>query len=145
MSDVDLEPRSGSALADFLFPAPAERDTGSIVTWWESRRVAYNLIVGGTGLLTLAAVRLILWLPPGPAPSLGGVMVPVIVYAIMANLCYLFGPALEILIEKLFGRDVLPTGPALFRIGLTFSVGLTLIPVIFAIMGWVFRIVGLIV
>lgn len=143
MAVLDLEPRSGASLTDFLFPAPAERDVSSIVRWWESRRGAYNLIVGGTGLLTLGAVRLILFLPHDP-PSMSGIMAPVVVYGVMANLCYLFGPALEILIEKLFGREVLPTGPTLFRVGLTFSVGLTLFPVLIALIGWVFRIVGLI-
>jgi hypothetical protein len=44
----------------------------------------------------------------------------------------------EVAVDKIWGRPVLPVGPALFRIGLTFSVGLTLLPVL---IDWAFRIV----
>jgi hypothetical protein len=59
----------------------------------------------------------------------------------MANMCYLFGPAVEILVEKLWGRQVLPTGPALYRAGLTFSVGLALFPALLTMFFWIARIV----
>ena len=58
-----------------------------------------------------------------------------------ANICYLCGPATELLIEKLWGPRVLPTGPMLFRVGLTFSVGLALFPALLTTIGWVLRIV----
>jgi hypothetical protein len=63
-------------------------------------------------------------------------MAPV-VFGVMANLCYLLGPATEIVIQALWGRQVLPTGPALFRIGLTFSVGLALFPALLAVIALV--------
>jgi hypothetical protein len=59
----------------------------------------------------------------------------------MANVCYSFGPALEILTDKLFGRSVLPIGPALYRMGLTFSVGLALLPTLLAMFVWIARLV----
>ena len=34
-----------SAITEFLFPAPAKRTVGGIVTWWEKRRLAYNVVV----------------------------------------------------------------------------------------------------
>ncbi len=52
-------------LTEFLFPAPARRTVGGIVRWWESRRLAYNLFVGGAGLLSLGAINLITLIPPG--------------------------------------------------------------------------------
>ncbi len=46
----------------------------------------------------------------------------------------------EIAIEKLGGGKVLPTGPVLFRMGLTFSAGLALLPTLIASADWVFRV-----
>ncbi len=66
---------------------------------------------------------------------------PILVFGVMANVCYLLGPTAELLIEKLWSPKVLPTGPALFRIGLTFSVGLALFPTLLVVIGWVIRIV----
>lgn len=133
-----------TALTEFLFPAPAERSAGGILRWWESRRLHYNAIVGGTGLVSLGTSVLFLSLPPDPLGIPGSLMIPVVTYGVMANLCYLLGPAAEIAIEKLWRGRVLPTGPTLFRMGLTFSIGLTLLPILFAIMGWLFRVAGLV-
>jgi hypothetical protein len=66
---------------------------------------------------------------------------PIIGFGVLANICYLLGPTVETAIEKLGGGKILPTGPALFRMGLTFSVGLTMLPTLLASMDWVFRII----
>jgi len=131
-----------NALTEFLFPAPAPRTTWQIVRWWESRRLAYNAIVGGAGLVTLAVARLVTWLPPDPIFQPVFDWRPIVAYGVLANLCYLMGPAIEAAIHKLWGREVLPTGPALFRMGLTFSVGLTLLPILLVVLGWIFRVLG---
>lgn len=135
-----LIPR-GSALGDFLYPAPAERNTGAIIRWWESRRLAYNLIIGATGSVSLGVVALVVALPPEgvliPFPMLG-----ILVYAAFANVCYSLGPATELALEKLWGDRLLPTGPTLFRTGLTFAVGLTLFPILIVTIGYVARILG---
>jgi hypothetical protein len=128
-------------LTEFLFPAPARRTVGGIVRWWESRRLAYNLFVGGAGLFSLGAINLITLIPPG----LGRVGFPwqvVVVFGVMANVCFLLGPALEIALQKLWGEKLLPVGPALFRMGLTFSVGLALFPTLIVSIGWVIRVVA---
>jgi hypothetical protein len=128
------------ALTEFLFPAPARRTTGAVIGWWERRRLAYNLWVGGAGLISLGTTYLVAALPPGgvvlPFPWL-----PIVIFGGMANVCYLLGPTVELLIDRLWGRAVLPTGPALFRMGLTFSVGLALFPALIMTIGWVIRIV----
>jgi hypothetical protein len=129
-----------TSLAEFLFPAPAERSTGGIVRWWESRRLPYNLIVGGTGIFALGGVTILRLLPPGlpdQLPPLGFVAL----YALAANVCYLLGPVLEIVATRIWGRAVLPVGPALYRMGLTFSVGLTLLPVLIYFLSWIARVV----
>ena len=127
-------------LTEFLFPAPARRSVGGIVRWWESRRLAYNVFVGGAGLLSLGVMKLIALLPPG----LPGARVPllgVVAFGVMANVCYLLEPAIEIAIQKLWGDKLLPVGPGLFRMGLTFSVGLALFPALLVSIFWVARVV----
>lgn len=137
------EPK-GRSLTDFLFPLPAPRTTGGIIRWWESRRLKYNLVVGGAGILSLGAVHLLASLPPNPI-NIPFVLQPIIAYGVLANLCYLLGPAAEILVEKLSGGKILPTGPSLWRMGLTFSVGLTLLPTLIMGIVWILRILGAVI
>jgi hypothetical protein len=113
-------------LANFLFPAPAPRTTGAILRWWEARRLAYNLIVGSAGVVTLGMLGLAVWLEPGGQGFVP--WQPVVAFGVLANLCYLLGPTVEIALHRIWGRTLLPVGPALFRMGLTFSVGLALLP-----------------
>lgn len=128
-----------TALTEFLFPAPARRTVGGIVRWWESRRLAYNAIVGGTGVVTLVWGHLLIWLPPNGETGFVPWQV-IVLYGVMANVCYSFGSVLEVIVDKLFGRELLPIGPGLFRIGLTFSVGLTLFPLMMITIFWVVRV-----
>ena len=128
-----------SALTEFLFPAPARRSAGAIIAWWEGRRLAYNLWVGGAGLTSVGIITLLSTLPAGDHLRGFPWILPV-VFGVMANVCYLLGPAAETLIQRAWGRQVLPTGPALFRMGLTFSVGLALFPALLAVISWAARI-----
>jgi hypothetical protein len=132
------------SLTEFLFPAPAARSTGGIIRWWERRRLFYNVAVGAAGLLSLGTLTLV-------AAMLGDGFElipwqPAVVFGFMANVCYLLGPAIEIAVHALWGRSVLPVGPALYRIGLTFSVGLALFPtllaVLWAVAALVFNLLG---
>lgn len=116
-----------NTLTEFLFAAPARRSTPAIITWWERRRLAYNAWVGGAGLVSLATIGSFNALTGGDA-MFPGALILVAVFGGMANLCYCFGPMAEVLMEKVWGRRVLPAGPALYRMGLTFSVGLALLP-----------------
>ena len=129
-------------LGDTLFPAAAtRRGTLSLLGWWESRRGLFNLAVGGTGILTLFVVRLIALIPPGvPMPT--GWLRPTIVYAVLANVCYSFGWLAETAAQRVWGDRVRPLGPALFRQGLAFSVGLTALPVLLVSLTWLLRLAG---
>lgn len=129
-----------TALSDFLFPAPARRSARSILGWWEGRRLAYNAMVGTAGLVSLGATDLMVAMPPGS--NSGGIpLVAVLVVGILANVCYSLGPMAELAIEKVSRGRVLPTGPALYRMGLTFSVGLVMLPTLIAGADWTFRMV----
>jgi hypothetical protein len=113
-------------LTRLLFEPTLVRSPLRIIRWWESRRLTYNAVVGATGVATLLyvnALELIL--------DQGVLSVPwyaVAAYALAANVCYTFGPAVEIVLERWLKRPLYGVGPALFRHGLVFSVGLTLLP-----------------
>lgn len=132
----------GSALGEFLYPEPAERRPGDIVRWWESRRLPFNFIVGGSGLIALGLGALASILPPNPH-GLVFSWTPILVYGVLANVCYSLGPATELALEKIWGHRVLPAGPWLFRSGVMFSIGLTLVlPAILLTIGWILRVIG---
>lgn len=125
-------------LGDVLFPRAADRRSAlSILSWWESRRGVFNLIVGGTGLFTLLVVRLVSLIPPG-VPFMFDWRV-ILAYGLLANVCYTFGWAAETAAQRLWGDRVSPIGPALFRQGLAFSIGLTLLPTLLVSLTWVVR------
>lgn len=129
-----------TAITEFLFPAPARRSTGAIFRWWERRRLHYNVIVGAAGLMSIGMINILLALPPSPhSPGFPLAAIPVV--GVLANLCYLLGPTVEIAIEKLGRGRILPTGPALYRMGLTFSTGLVLLPTLVAGFDWMIRFV----
>jgi hypothetical protein len=133
------EEQETHSLVDFLYAPPAPRTVPGIIKWWESRRLKYNLIVGGTGVFSLAAIRLLSSLPPHPL-HIPYIWQPIVMYGVLANLCYLLGPVGEIAVEKLSRGKILPTGPGFFRMGLTFSVGLTLLPTLLFAVDWGIRI-----
>jgi hypothetical protein len=129
-------------LGEMLYPAPAERrTTASLLMWWESRRMLFNGIVGGTGLFTLLVIRLIAFVPPGVPFMLD--WRPVVAYGVLANVCYTFGWAIETAAQRLWGDKCPVIGPALFRQGLAFSVGLTLLPIVLVSIGWIVRVASL--
>ena len=125
-------------ISDVLFPAADyRRTTYSLLSWWESRRLTYNVCVGGAGLFTLLVLRLISWLPPG-VPMVWG-WLPIVAYGVLANVCYSFGALTEITAQRVWKEKTPAFGPALFRQGLAFSVGLTLLPILIVSGAWVLR------
>ena len=131
-----------SQLVDVLYPVPDVRRTPlSTLRWWESRRLVYNKAVGAAGLVTLASVWFFGVLPPHPATiSLPGMLVMAAVYGVLANGCYTLGWLAELVARRVWGRNAPDIGPLLFRQGLIFSVGLTLLPVLLAVLSWIVRI-----
>lgn len=130
-----------SAITKFFFRAPYSLPrTGEIVRWWESRRLPYNLAVGAAGLVSLTAVALSELLPPIsrlPTFPLG----LVVIYGILANICYSVGPVADMVICRKWGRDYAALGPAIFRYGFVFAVGLTLLPVPLAVVSYLAKLV----
>jgi hypothetical protein len=101
------------------------------VMWWERRRVVFNLAVLGAGIASVATVLLVgaRLVRPGedvvePLVIVAGVPA----YALAANACYCLGWVSELLWS---GGDLARTAPLrnrVFRVGLWFSVGVTLLP-----------------
>ena len=115
-----------AALASVLFPEPSlRRSPGAVIGWWERRRPLFNLVVGATGLVTLSVLGLA---AGGVIFAQPGLWLGVTAYGVAANVCYSFGAPLELLLERWLGRETYGLGPALFRYGLVYSVGLTLFP-----------------
>lgn len=128
-----------SALTRLLFPAPAEvRSTGAILRWWESRRLTFNVIVGATGVVTLGAMKLIALTPP-LSMNLPVFWPGIVAYGVFANLFYSLGFATEAAMQRAWHEETPRVGPALFRQGLVFSVGLTLFPVALMGINWSFQ------
>ena len=122
-------------LTRLLFEPTLVRSPLRVLGWWESRRPLYNLAVGAVGLGTLAYVGLL-----GLFFGQGLFHVPwfaVVGYGVLANVCYSLGPAVELAVEKWLQRPVYGLGPALFRHGLVFSLGLTALPAGIATVGFV--------
>ena len=124
-------------LQKLLFESTLVRSPLRVVQWWESRRLTYNAIVGITGLGMLVyvnALELALgngwFLAPWGGPGSAARMMGIVVYAVGANVCYTFGWVVENLVERWLKRPVYGLGPALFRHGLVFSIGLTLLPAV---------------
>jgi hypothetical protein len=113
----------------WLFADPPEpRSAGSIIRWWEARRLAYNLIVGGVGLLSLAAflglIGLCGHLQPGE-----DAFEPIVLFvgAIAANFCYTAGWVTEVFLLRR-NRSGPSVAPQLFGTGLVFSLIVVLLP-----------------
>lgn len=128
-------------LTRLLFEPTLMRSPLRVVHWWESRRLAFNVAVGMSGIGTLLYANVLSLLVRGEAFT-----VPwqaIVAYGVTANLCFTLGWVLENVVERWLGRPVYGLGPALFRHGLVFSLGLTLMPAalvtVFAIGGLFFK------
>jgi hypothetical protein len=113
---------------------PPER-SWDVIAWWESRRIPYNLIVGASGiasaivmLMTGFVTEHIVGEATGTPGSPFFAMVAVIVYGIMANICFTGGWVLELLSRRIWGTRAEAFGEIAFTWGTLGSVLLTLVP-----------------
>jgi hypothetical protein len=113
---------------------PPER-AWDVVGWWESRRIPYNLIIGATGIVSAIVMLLTgfvtehligeaIGVPSSPLFALAAV----IVYGLMANVCFTGGWILELLSRRIWGTRAEAFGEIAFTWGLLCSVLLTLVP-----------------
>jgi hypothetical protein len=122
-------------LALFRRDIPVE-NTKAAIGWWETRRIAYNLIVGGSGIVTcvvdllIAAAAWIFFKSDFGTPNGAFAIFGVIFYGIMANLCFTCGWITELIVRRAWPDEADRFATTAFSLGLAFSVLLTLIPAI---------------
>lgn len=128
-------------LQRLLFEPTLLRSPLRVVQWWESRRPVYNFVVGATGVGTLVYVNVLSLLVKSEWFAVPWQLI--VAYGIAANVCFSTGWIIETVAERWLKRPLYGLGPALFRHGLVFSVGLTLFPALMvtfmAIGGLIFR------
>jgi F0F1-type ATP synthase membrane subunit c/vacuolar-type H+-ATPase subunit K len=102
------------------------------IRWWEARRVAFNLLVGSAGIFTCIVIGIVAaasWalfnrdLRPDPP-----LFALVLLYAVLANICFTGGCITELLLRKAWPRKADRFATSTFSLGLLFSVLLTLSP-----------------
>jgi NhaP-type Na+/H+ or K+/H+ antiporter len=107
---------------------------GAVLLWWETRSLAYNIVVGLTGIVTiglLIANSLIRSDRCGiPDPPLFALLL-IISYGVMANICYTLGAFAEIVARVTMGKEsASKLGRTSFIVGLALSVILTTAPAV---------------
>ena len=111
---------------------------GEIVRWWEWRRFAYNVLVGVVGVGTWFSVLIFgsMAVKPGVdfEEPMGMILGP-FVWAFMANACYTSGWLLDVIAYTGKPRC------RLFKIGLLFSLVLTALPGLWALIAWLITLV----
>lgn len=138
-----MTPTMTSILNRFLGPSLFESEDGprsawQVIGWWEVRRVAFNLVVGIAGILTIATGALALGTANAflqtplhrPDPPL---FFFVLVYAVLANLCYTGGWVAELACRRLWPATRGDLAAVSFRLGLLFSILVTLLPAFLAV------------
>jgi len=128
-------------LAIFRRDAPIT-NAWDTVGWWETRRIPYNLIVGGTGILTCIVVAIfaagsIFFFDVDLGSPLSGV-IGILIYGVMANVCFTFGWVAELLVRRAWPQQADRFATESFSLGLGVSILLTLTPAILAFVVGVF-------
>jgi len=105
-----------------------------IIAWWETRRIPYNIIVGIVGIVSSGVCLITAALTEHFA---GEALLPnppfialfaVILYGVMANVCFTGGWIAELIARKLWPEEVNAFAKISFFFGLVFSILLTLAP-----------------
>jgi hypothetical protein len=111
--------------------APCSRS--DLIRWWEARRLRYNMMVGAVGIATWFLVLCVGSLAVKPGVDFEEPIMMIIgpiIYGMLANLCYSFGW----IVDTGFYRGCPRT--KLYKAGLIFSLVLTALPGIWAIIAW---------
>ena len=112
---------------------------GQVIRWWELRRLLYNAVLLAVGVVAISAME---WLMGRVVPMGEDAIEPmalvlgVVVYGIMANLCYTLGWIVELWGRKSDPATARERGQWMFRAGLLFSCVLTSLPFWFACVYW---------
>ncbi len=119
-----------------LYERELLRDPAAVIGWWERRRFFYNTILSAVGIVTcLLMISCGAISEPLMGEQIGipdpPILVPlgIIAYGIIANVCYTGGWMAELMLARF--RPEIRTdifGLRAFRLGVRFSIGLTISP-----------------
>ena len=112
-------------------PAPYSR--AEIVRWWEARRLRYNVLVGSVGIVTWLLVLCVGSLAVKPGVDFEEPIMMIIgpiIYGACANLCFTLGWIVDTSLYRGRPRN------RLWKAGLIFSLVLTALPGIWAVIAW---------
>lgn len=113
--------------------------TTQVIQWWEFRRLLYNLLLLIVGVIAIAGME---WLmnmviPKGEdAVEPFVLLIGVLLFAILANLCYTLGWIVELRERKSSPEMARQRGIKMFRIGLLLSCLFTTLPFWFGCAFW---------
>ena len=115
-----------------LFSVPdGPRSSGRVISWWELRRVPYNIIVGAVGIINLlvfALINDILLKPYVSFDDRDWEPLSALVFVLLVNVLFTGGWICELLIRVTIGREVRKFGPAAYGFVLIFTLILTFLP-----------------
>jgi hypothetical protein len=119
-----------------LFQRSANLETPrQIISWWEKRRITFNLIIGGVGLFVcLLQIGIASYSEHILGETIGFPDPPVFIfpaiifYGIAANICYTAGWIVELFVKTIWKGRFKHFGKYAFALGLGFSVVLTILP-----------------
>jgi hypothetical protein len=106
------------------------------VAWWEIRRIPFNIFmlavgVSSGGIFVFAGSHVF-----KPDADFGSPFLSVIFFGLAANFCYTLGWITELLWTWGDTAQTEKIRPKVFRVGLIFSAGLTLLPAIVVLLIW---------
>lgn len=111
-----------------------------IVGWWELRRIPYNVIVGGVGVVSLLLFYLFLNLAHELEPGEDAVEPLALLAApVLINIAYTFGWVAELFLYLVWRQRSNAFGPAFFKLGLSFSIVVVTLPAAFWFVMWIVR------
>ncbi len=106
------------------------------ILWWEIRRILFNLILLAAGTVSLVLIFLVLSWIPSATDGVQSVFA-IFMYVVSANVIYTLGWISELLWSGGDTRRTATVRPRVFRMGLMFSAGITLLPAVLAPAIWV--------
>lgn len=136
--------RNMNAILSRVFRAPLFRretamaDAWQTIGWWEVRRIPFNLIIGIVGTVTLATGGVAMSVTNAfletpiqrPDPPL---FFFALLYAVAVNFFYTGGWLAELFCRRLWPSTPSTLATLLFRLGLLFSILVTLLPAAVAV------------
>jgi hypothetical protein len=111
----------------------APHSRAEIVRWWEARRPRYNVLVGSVGIVTWLLVLCVGSLAVKPGVDFEEPIMMIIgpiIYGACANLCFTLGWIVDTSLYRGRPRN------RLWKAGLIFSLVLTALPGIWAVIAW---------